>query len=69
MYEGQGYGTFKKDVADLVVGEMQPILDRYKELKGSPELDAILDEGREKAHKKANVTYVKAIEAMGLYRK
>ncbi|EFR42222.1 MAG: tryptophan--tRNA ligase [Dialister micraerophilus] len=69
MYEGQGYGTFKKDVADLVVGEMQPILDRYKELKGSPELDAILDEGREKAHKKANATYVKAIEAMGLYRK
>ena len=69
MYEGQGYGTFKKDVADLVVGEMQPILDRYKELKGSPELDAILDEGREKAHKKANATYVKAIEAMGLYKK
>ncbi|EGF13630.1 tryptophan--tRNA ligase [Dialister micraerophilus DSM 19965] len=53
----------------MVVGEMQPILDRYKELKGSPELDAILDEGREKAHKKANATYVKAIEAMGLYRK
>ncbi len=68
MYEGQGYGTFKKDVADLVVGEMAPILERYNELMGSPELDQILDEGREKAHAKAHATYVKAIEAMGLYR-
>lgn len=68
MYEGQGYGTFKKDVADLVVGEMAPILERYNELMGSPELDQILDEGREKAHEKAHATYVKAIEAMGLYR-
>lgn len=68
MYEGQGYGTFKKDVADLVVGEMAPILERYNELIGSPELDQILDEGREKAHEKAHATYEKAIRAMGLYR-
>lgn len=68
MYEGQGYGTFKKDVADLVVGEMAPILERYNELMGSPELDQILDEGREKAHEKAHATYEKAIRAMGLYR-
>lgn len=68
MYEGQGYGVFKKDVADLVVGEMSPILARYKELMGTPELDAILDEGREKAHEKAHKTYDAAIHAMGLYR-
>ncbi len=68
MYEGQGYGVLKKDVADLVVGEMKPILTRYKELMGSPELDLILDEGREKAHAKAHKTYEAAIHAMGLYR-
>ena len=68
MYEGQGYGVFKKDVADLVAGEMAPILSRYKELMGSPELDQILDEGREKAHETAHKTYEAAIHAMGLYR-
>lgn len=68
MYEGQGYGVFKKDVADLVVGEMTPILERYHELMGTPELDRILDEGAAKAHEKAHATYEKAIRAMGLYR-
>ena len=69
MYDGQGYGVFKKDVADLVAGEMEPVLTRYKELTGSPELDRILDQGAEKARSKASVTYQNAIHAMGLYRK
>lgn len=69
MYDGQGYGVFKKDVADLVAGEMEPVLTRYKELTGSPELDRILDQGAEKARAKASVAYQNAIHAMGLYRK
>lgn len=69
MYEGQGYGVFKKDVADLVAGEMSPVLMRYKELTGSSELDAILDRGAEKARAKASATYQNAVHAMGLYRK
>ena len=69
MYEGQGYGVFKKDLIDLIVDQMSPILSRYKELMGSPELDSILDEGAAKAHARASITYNKAIHAMGLYRK
>ncbi len=68
LYEGKGYGVFKKDLTDLVVGEMTPILQRYEELIGTPELDEILDGGRVKAQKKAHATYEKAIHAMGLYR-
>ncbi len=68
MYEGQGYGVLKKDVADLVVAEMAPIQERYRQLCGSSELDAILDAGREKAQAKARKTYEAAIHAMGLYR-
>ncbi len=68
MYEGQGYGVLKKDVADLVVAEMAPIQERYRELCGSSELDAILDAGRERAQAKARKTYEAAIRAMGLYR-
>ncbi len=68
MYEGQGYGVLKKDVADLVVAEMAPIQERYRELCGTSELDAILDAGRERAQAKARKTYEAAIHAMGLYR-
>lgn len=68
MYEGQGYGVLKKDVADLVVAEMVPIQERYRELCGTSELDAILDAGRERAQTKARKTYEAAIHAMGLYR-
>ena len=54
---------------DLVVEELSPIRSRYDELTGTPELDAILDDGAVRARAKARVTYENAIHAMGLYRK
>ncbi len=68
-YEGQGYGTFKKDVAELLVDTLRPIHERYNELIGSPELDTILDEGAQKAHEVAAKTYRQVQLAMGLHRK
>ena len=68
-YEGKGYGTFKKDVADLLVDTLRPIHERYNELIGSPELDTILDEGAQKAHEVAAKTYRQVQLAMGLHRK
>lgn len=68
-YEGQGYGTFKKDVADLLVDTLRPIHERYNELIESPELDIILDEGAQKAHEVAAKTYRQVQLAMGLHRK
>lgn len=67
-YAGQGYGTLKADVADLVVAELRPIRERYRELLASPELQRILDDGAAKAQAKASATYRKACEAMGLQR-
>lgn len=68
-YAGQGYGTFKKDVAELLVDTLRPIHERYNELINSPELDTILDEGALKAREKASKTYREVELAMGLYRK
>ena len=68
-YEGKGYGTFNKDVADLLVDTLRPIHERYNELIGSPELDTILDEGAQKAHEVAAKTYRQVQLAMGLHRK
>ena len=69
MYAGKNYGTFKGDIADLLVGAMTPIHERYAELIDSPELDTILTEGAEKAAAVANVTLARVEEAMGLRRK
>lgn len=68
-YVGQGYGTFKKDVAELLIDTLRPLQERYNELIDSPELDHILDEGAAKAREKASKTYRDVELAMGLHRK
>jgi tryptophanyl-tRNA synthetase len=67
-YEGKGYGDFKQGVADAVVGLLEPIQEKYHELVDSPELDEILDQGRDDAAIVANNTLRKAKKAMGLGR-
>lgn len=67
-FAGQGYGNFKKAVAEAVISVLEPIQQRYEELIGAPELDDILTKGAEKAHAEAGKTYEKVIRAMGLYR-
>ncbi|MBF1344094.1 MAG: tryptophan--tRNA ligase [Megasphaera micronuciformis] len=67
-YAGQGYGTFKKDVAEATISVLEPIQKRYAELIDTPELDVILTKGAEKAREKAIKTYEAVTKAMGLYR-
>lgn len=67
-YAGQGYGTFKKDVAEATISVLEPIQKRYAELIDTPELDVILTKGAEKAREKAGKTYEAVTKAMGLYR-
>jgi tryptophanyl-tRNA synthetase len=54
-YEGQGYAQFKADVAEAVIGELQPIQARVKELTENKEyLEGIYKRGAEKANYAAN---------------
>lgn len=69
MYEGKGYGDFKSDLAEVVLGEILPIQERFNELIDSPELDEILDRGAEKANIEANKMIRKMYNGMGLGRK
>ncbi|SIQ90078.1 tryptophanyl-tRNA synthetase [Peribacillus simplex] len=69
MYEGKGYGDFKSDLAEVVLGEILPIQERFNELIDSPELDEILDRGAEKANVEANKMIRKMYNGMGLGRK
>lgn len=69
QYEGQNYGTFKGELAEVVVEAIKPIQTRYHELMESDELDEILDRGAEKANQVANKMLKKMENAMGLGRK
>ncbi|NMO94409.1 tryptophan--tRNA ligase [Paenibacillus lemnae] len=64
-YEGQGYGTFKKELAEAVVTKLEPIQKTYHELVHSEELDRILKNGADRAAEKANETLLAAKRAMG----
>lgn len=69
LYVGKGYGDFKSDLAEVVLGEILPIQERYYKLIDSPELDEILDRGAEKANIEANKMIRKMYNGMGLGRK
>ncbi len=67
-YKDSNYGTFKKDVADIVCEELKNIQERYKQILESNELDAILDRGRDKTSAIAKVKYELIKEKIGLHR-
>ncbi|MBO9581573.1 MAG: tryptophan--tRNA ligase [Sphingobium sp.] len=69
QFAGQGFGTFKPAMAELVVAKLAPIRERYVALKDDQgALDAILIEGARKAAEVAHPTLLGAYEAMGLMR-
>ena len=68
-YAGVGYGTFKKDLADMLVEHLKPIQERYYTILKSPELDEILTEGASKASYLAQKTLSKMKRKMGIGRK
>lgn len=67
-YDGINYGTFKKDVADLVVNTILPIQARYNELLNSDELEQILDYGKDKTSEIAKQKYSLLKKSVGLHR-
>ncbi len=64
-YEGQGYGPFKKDLAERVVETLEPIQRRYKEIRTSGELETVLRQGAEQAAAIADETVKQVKEKMG----
>ena len=68
-YDGSGYGRFKDDVADAVVGLLGPIQERHRELRADEaELRAMLARGAEKARAASAPTLERMYERMGFVR-
>lgn len=68
-YKDSNYATFKEDVANAVVGELEPIQKKYNELINSSIVDEVLNEGRDYANYLANKKIQKVYNKVGLGRK
>jgi len=68
-YDGQGYGRFKEDVGEAVVGLLTPIQQRYEELRADEQqLRAMLARGADKAREISAPTLELMYERMGFVR-
>jgi len=66
-YKGKGYGSFKKDLAEIIIKALKPFQEKRKEYEKNPELvKKILDQGKKKAQKIAKQTMKQVKEKMGL---
>lgn len=64
-YEGLGYGSFKKDLVEAVTSSLEPIQQRYREIRESDDLEKFLKLGAEKAQAVANETLKRVKKNMG----
>jgi tryptophanyl-tRNA synthetase len=65
-YAGVGYGTFKKELAEIVVEALAPIRERTeKMLADEPELDRLLADGAARAREVASQTMATVRDRIG----
>ena len=65
-YDGAGYGTFKKDLAEVVVGALAPIRERTEKiLADEAELDRMLAHGASRARPLAQQTMALVNDRVG----
>jgi len=66
QYSGSGYGTFKKDLAEVVVAALAPIRERTEKLLANEaELDSILADGAARARTVASETMALVRDRVG----
>ncbi|NDV92104.1 tryptophan--tRNA ligase [Alteromonas sp. 345S023] len=69
-YEDKMYGHLKGDVADAVVALIEPIQQRYTDLRNNRDyLNQVMREGADKASRRAAVTLKNVYEAIGFIPK
>ncbi len=67
-YKGQMYGTFKCEVGEAVVAMLEPVQQRYKEIRQDVSyLNEVLKDGAKKASERAEKTLEDVYKKIGLY--
>ncbi|MFM5903868.1 MAG: tryptophan--tRNA ligase [Microbacteriaceae bacterium] len=68
-FAGAGYGALKGEVADAVVGAIEPIRNRAEDLLSDPaELDRLLAKGAARANEQAEATLAAVYERIGFIK-
>jgi tryptophanyl-tRNA synthetase len=67
-YDGLGYGTFKKDLVEVVCDNLAPIQERYHQIRPSDELQKTLEDGAQRANEIAQRTISRVKDRFGLGR-
>jgi len=65
-YQGCGYGTFKKELVEVVTDSLRPVRQRFEEIRESDELIRILKDGSGQAGEIAEKTIKRVKENFGL---
>jgi tryptophanyl-tRNA synthetase len=65
-YNGQGYGTFKKAVADVVISELETLQNKVNEIKKSGIIEKVLEDGANKARYLARKKLSKVYRKIGI---
>ncbi len=65
-YSGSGYGTFKKDLVDVVCEGLAPIQNKFHEIRSSDELTKVLKDGAMKAASIGDKTMKRVKKQFGL---
>lgn len=68
-FDGKLYGAFKKELGEAVVSVLEPLQQRYREIRESGEIKRILTKGAERAEAVAEETMKGVRERMGFLPK
>lgn len=66
MYQGKGYGDFKKDLVEITVTALAPIKERFEEIRNSEQLITDLKDGANRANAIANNVMQRVKDNFGL---
>ena len=70
MYEGKGYGAFKKEMAEAVVESLRPIREKYNYLLDNQDfLEEIYTKGAKKAELRAQKTLDAVYDKIGFIKR
>ncbi len=66
-FEGEGYGTLKKTVAEAVIEELRPIQEEYKRIVGDEAyLESVYKSGAKAADEVARANLARVMDAIGM---
>jgi tryptophanyl-tRNA synthetase len=66
-FHGQGYGNLKKAVADVVIGTLKPVQEKYAEIREDPAyLESLLERGADRVRPIAQATMKRVRECVGI---